>query len=100
MLVLTCAAIAPLWITSVILTWVGPGVVVGACRHFVKDRFEQAGMRWSPPGAQIMLDLRTIAFNDGWLDLQRFRREPSHRERFISSYPDTRSVIFDLERAA
>ena len=33
---------------------VGTGVIEGACRHLVKDRFERAGMRWSVNGAQAM----------------------------------------------
>jgi hypothetical protein len=83
------------------LGWpIGTGVVEGACRHLVKDRFEQAGMRWSLPGAQTMLDLRTVAFNDDWLDFQRFRRELSHRERYHTPYPDARPDISNLERVA
>jgi hypothetical protein len=34
---------------------IGTGVIEGACRHLVKDRFERAGMRWSTVGAQVML---------------------------------------------
>src|SRR5262249_39279715 len=37
---------------------IGTGVVEGACGHLVKDRMEQAGMRWTQDGAQAMLDLR------------------------------------------
>ena len=83
------------------LGWpIGTGVVEGACRHLVKDRFEQAGMRWSLPGAQTMLDLRTVAFNGDWLAFQRFRREQSHRERYATPYPDSLPDIFALEAAA
>jgi hypothetical protein len=83
------------------LGWpIGTGVVEGACRHLVKDRFEQAGMRWSKVGAQAMLDLRTVAFNDDWLDFQCFRRQQSHRERYHTPYPDSRPDISTLERAA
>jgi len=31
---------------------IGSGVVEGACRHLVKDRMEQTGMRWRIAGAQ------------------------------------------------
>ncbi len=34
---------------------IGSGVVEGACRHLVKDRMEQAGMRWRIAGAQAIL---------------------------------------------
>lgn len=83
------------------LGWpIGTGVVEGACRHLVKDRFEQAGMRWSLPGAQTMLDLRTVAFNGDWQAFQRFRREQSHRERYATPYPDSLPDILALEAAA
>lgn len=45
---------------------IGSGVVEGACRHLVKDRMEQAGMRWRIAGAQAILSLRSIYVNDGW----------------------------------
>ncbi len=37
-----------------------------ACRHLVKDGFEQTGMRWSKESAQYMLDLRAVSLNDDW----------------------------------
>ena len=45
---------------------IGSGVVEGACRHLVKDRMEQAGMRWRIAGAQAILSLRAIYLNDEW----------------------------------
>ena len=83
------------------LGWpIGTGVVEGACRHLVKDRFEQAGMRWSKVGAQTLLDLRSVAFNDDWDDFQRFRRQQAHLQRFASPYPDALPDILTLEAAA
>jgi hypothetical protein len=45
---------------------IGSGVVEGACRHLVKDRMEQSGMRWRIEGAQAVLSLRAIYLNDDW----------------------------------
>jgi hypothetical protein len=45
---------------------IGSGVVEGACGHLVKDRMEQSGMRWSPAGAQSVLDLRSVRLNGDW----------------------------------
>jgi len=45
---------------------IGSGVAEGACRHVVKDRMEQSGMRWSLAGAQAMLHLRAIHLNGDW----------------------------------
>ena len=52
---------------------IGSGVVEGACRHLVKDRMEQAGMRWRIAGAQAILSLRAIYVNDD--------RETFHADR-------------------
>ncbi len=45
---------------------IGSGVAEGACRHLVKDRMEQTGMRWTVSGAQAMLHLRAAYLNDQW----------------------------------
>jgi hypothetical protein len=54
---------------------IGSGVAEGACRHVVKDRMEQTGMRWTVPGAQAMLDLRAIYLNDRWNDYLNYHIE-------------------------
>jgi hypothetical protein len=45
---------------------IGSGVAEGACRHLVKDRLEQTGMRWTVAGAQAMLHLRATYLNGDW----------------------------------
>ena len=45
---------------------IGSGVAEGACRHLVKDRMEQTGMRWTVEGAQAMLHVRALYLNDQW----------------------------------
>jgi hypothetical protein len=67
---------------------IGTGVIEGACRHLVKDRFERAGMRWSMVGAQVMLDLRAVYLNGDWEGFQRFRRRQTHQQRYASLHPD------------
>jgi hypothetical protein len=39
---------------------IGTGVVEGSCGHLVKDRIEQAGMRWTKAGAHAVLDLSAV----------------------------------------
>jgi hypothetical protein len=51
---------------------IGSGVVEGACRHLVKDRLELAGMHWSKPGAQAVLELRAVETNGDWDGFWRF----------------------------
>lgn len=50
---------------------IGSGVAEGACRHLVKDRLERTGMRWTPEGAQAILDLRSTYLNEDWEDFWR-----------------------------
>lgn len=52
---------------------IASGVIEGACRHFVKDRMERAGMQWTIQGAQAMLDIRSVALNDDWREFNQFR---------------------------
>jgi hypothetical protein len=52
---------------------IATGVIEGACRHVIKDRMERAGMRWKLPGAEAMLELRTITANGDWDKFQNYR---------------------------
>lgn len=67
---------------------IASGVVEGACRHLVKDRCEQTGMRWTQPGAEALLGLRTVATNDDWDDFHHFRQRQRHQRLYHTPYPD------------
>jgi hypothetical protein len=67
---------------------VATGVIEGACRHVIKDRMERAGMRWKIPGAQAMLNLRTIRTNGDWTAFQDFRIALENEWL----YPNTRAL--------
>jgi hypothetical protein len=54
---------------------IGSGVAEGACRHLVKDRLEQTGMRWTVEGAQAMLHIRALYLNGQWEEFLEFRVE-------------------------
>jgi hypothetical protein len=54
---------------------IGSGVAEGACRHLVKDRMEQTGMRWTVEGAQAMLHVRALYLNDQWEEFHEYRVE-------------------------
>jgi hypothetical protein len=54
---------------------IASGVIEGACRHFVKDRMERSGMRWTIESAQAMLDVRSTFLNGDWDDFMRYRIE-------------------------
>jgi hypothetical protein len=64
---------------------IGTGIVEGACGHVVKDRMEQAGMRWTIDGAQAMLDLRTVRINGDWQAYWQFHRQHQHQRLYGTS---------------
>jgi hypothetical protein len=71
---------------------IASGVIEGACRHFVKDRMERAGMRWSINGAQAMLDVRSTYLNDDWDEFTAYRIEREMKKL----YPH-RNIIKKIE---
>ena len=66
---------------------IASGVIEGACRHYVKDRMERAGMHWTLLGAQAMLDVRSEYLNGDWAGFHKYRIQDEtgrlypHRER-------------------
>jgi hypothetical protein len=66
---------------------IGTGVVEGACGHLVKDRMEQAGMRWTKAGAQAMLDLRAVRLTGDWDAYWQFHREKEHERLYGTAQP-------------
>jgi hypothetical protein len=61
---------------------IASGVVEGACRHLVKDRMERAGMHWTIPGAQAMLDVRSIYVSGLWEEYQNHWIEQETRKLY------------------
>lgn len=74
------------------LGWpIASGVIEGACRHIVKDRMELSGMRWSQNGAEQLLRLRCIRYNNHWDSFWHYRRlqrlQPTLESGVSSSLP-------------
>jgi hypothetical protein len=61
---------------------IGSGVVEGACRHVVKDRMEQSGMRWTVQGAQALLDTRSAYLNGDWDEFMSYRIETEQAQLY------------------
>jgi len=61
---------------------IASGVIEGACRHYVKDRMERSGMRWTREGAQAMLDVRSEFLNGDWEAFQASRIEAEVRRLY------------------
>lgn len=79
---------------------IGTGVVEGACGHLVKDRMEQAGMRWSKDGAQTMLDLRAVRINGDWDAYWQFHRQQQHQRLYGAAPAAASPEMQVLEMAA
>jgi len=61
---------------------IASGVIEGACRHYVKDRMERAGMHWTKEGAQAMLDVRSEFLNGDWEGFLSFRIEQETKKLY------------------
>jgi hypothetical protein len=51
---------------------IASGVIEGACKHLVKDRFEISGARWGLEGAEALLKLRSMYQSGDWQDYWKF----------------------------
>lgn len=68
---------------------IATGIIEGACRHIVKDRFDVTGARWSLNGAEAILKLRVVRSNGDFDDYWRFHlsreHERVHRSRYANN---------------
>lgn len=70
---------------------IASGVIEGACRHVIKDRMEQGGMRWTLAGAEAMLNVRAVLASSesedfaSWRQAEAAKRVHPHRA-FVQDY--------------
>lgn len=67
---------------------IASGVIEGACRHFVKDRCELSGMRWTQTGVENLFRLRAVAENGDWDEYHHFRKRQRHTRLYDQPYPE------------
>jgi hypothetical protein len=58
---------------------IATGVIEGACRHIIKDRMEQGGMRWTLPGAEAMLNVRAVCASSEWQAFHSWRQSENSK---------------------
>lgn len=58
---------------------IASGVIEGACRHIIKDRMEQGGMRWTLPGADAMLNVRAVCASSEWATFHSWRQSENRK---------------------
>ena len=44
----------------------GSGITEAACKTIFTQRLKLSGMRWKPPGSQMILNLRTVLLSRTW----------------------------------
>jgi len=66
---------------------IATGVIEGGCKHVVRGRLDRSGMQWALPGADAMLQLRTVRINDDWDKYQLFRRQREHHRLYGAAPP-------------
>ena len=54
---------------------IASGVIEGACRHLISDRFEITGARWSLKTAEGVLKLRAIRSSGDWEQYREFYKK-------------------------
>lgn len=73
---------------------IASGVIEGACRHFVKDRCELSGMRWTQTGAESLLRLRAIAENGDWDAYHTYRKAQRHLRLYGKPWSAPKPLAF------
>ena len=68
---------------------IASGVIEGACRHLISDRFEITGAQWSLKTAEGILKLRAIRSSGDWEQYHAFHKKQewlrNHHQRFHAS---------------
>lgn len=67
---------------------IATGVIEGACRHLVMDRFEVGGARWGLDGAEALLALRAVITNDDFPAYWQFHLRQEHHRNHDSKYAE------------
>ena len=77
---------------------IATGMIEGACRFVIEDRFGITGARWSPDGAETILKLRAVVVNGDLHDYMTYYKQRYRDEHHLSRYDP--ATIEDLNLAA
>ena len=65
---------------------IATGMIEGACRFVIEDRFGITGARWSPDGAEDILKLRAVVVNGDLSDYMTYYKERYRDEHHLARY--------------
>ena len=77
---------------------IATGLIEGACRYVIEDRFGITGARWSPAGAEDILKLRALVVNGDLDDYMTYYKTRYLEEHHLTRYHP--ASIHDLDLAA
>jgi hypothetical protein len=77
---------------------IATGMIEGACRFVIEDRFGITGARWSPDGAEDILKLRAIVVNGDLDQYMNYYKKRHREERHLTRYAE--ASIADLSLTA
>jgi hypothetical protein len=67
---------------------IATGMIEGACRFVIEDRFGITGARWSPDGAEVVLKLRAVVVNGDLDDYMNYYKERYRSEHHLARYDE------------
>ena len=67
---------------------IATGMIEGACRFVIEDRFGITGARWSPDGAEVILKIRAVVVNGDLDDYMRYYKQRYRDEHHLTRYDD------------
>jgi hypothetical protein len=70
---------------------IATGIIEGACRHLVKDRFDITGARWGLDGAHAILTLRALTINGDLEEYWAYHLLKEHHRRHETHYTHQRN---------
>jgi hypothetical protein len=67
---------------------IATGMIEGACRFVIEDRFGITGARWSPDGAEDILKIRAVVVNGDLDDYMRYYKQRYRGEHHLARYDE------------
>jgi hypothetical protein len=67
---------------------IATGMIEGACRFVIEDRFGITGARWSPDGAEVILKIRAIVVNGDPDDYMTYYKDRYRAEHHLARYDE------------
>ena len=75
---------------------IATGMIEGACRFVIEDRFGITGARWSPDGAETILKLRAVVVNGDLDDYMNYYKHRYRDEHHLARYDEDTIDRFNL----